>query len=82
MHYYFVNESKDSKCHEIEIHLSTWRLQIWLLIVTVGVTVTIHYWWAWWIVLIPLTVGLTPLLASMVCSITLLCTELSNFCTF
>ncbi|XP_024377736.1 putative sulfur deprivation response regulator isoform X3 [Physcomitrium patens] len=43
-------------------------LQIWLLIVTVGVTVTIDHWWAWWLVLIPITVGLTPLLAGLDCN--------------
>jgi hypothetical protein len=41
-------------------------LQLWLLFVTVGVTVTIEYWWAWWLAIIPTTLALTPLLAGMV----------------
>ncbi|CAI5522246.1 unnamed protein product [Closterium sp. Naga37s-1] len=38
-------------------------LQIVLLIVTVGVTLTLRFWWIWWIVLIGATVLLTPILA-------------------
>ncbi|CAI7804165.1 unnamed protein product [Closterium sp. NIES-54] len=38
-------------------------LQIVLLIVTVGVTLTLRFWWIWWTVLIGATVFLTPILA-------------------
>ncbi|GJP34150.1 hypothetical protein CLOM_g18608 [Closterium sp. NIES-68] len=38
-------------------------LQIVLLIVTVGVTLTLRFWWIWWAVLICSTVLLTPILA-------------------
>lgn len=55
--------------------------QIWLLIVTVGVTVTIDHWWAWWLVLIPITVGLTPLLAGLVSYIIMNCKQLKPVIT-
>eukprot|EP00897_Mesotaenium_endlicherianum_P005624 jgi/Mesen1/508/ME000104S10599 len=44
-------------------------MQIWILFVTMGVTVTLHYWWIWWLCLIGLTVALTPLLARQSCNL-------------
>lgn len=41
-------------------------LQLWLLFITVGVTVTLDYWWIWWGVLIIGTCVLTPILAKQV----------------
>eukprot|EP00249_Psilotum_nudum_P000689 c12779_g1_i2 orf=681-1592(+) len=38
-------------------------LQVWLLFITVGVTLTLKWWWIWWIVLILVTVCAIPLLA-------------------
>ncbi|KAG0572786.1 hypothetical protein KC19_VG125000, partial [Ceratodon purpureus] len=40
-------------------------LQVWLLVVTVGITVSSDHWWAWWLVIIPLTLILTPFLAAL-----------------
>ncbi|XP_024545096.1 putative sulfur deprivation response regulator [Selaginella moellendorffii] len=36
-------------------------MQIWLLVVTIGVTVTIEWWWAWTIAIFITTVATTPI---------------------